>query len=462
MTHHPLLRYNANRLGHWFSLKKQPGSNTGRAREAIMFILGVMAWKIVLDFDYIYFISPQYSYMGMNYDFDITTYVLSFCLAACAIIAVGPTTRGPGDILLQIFLLAGITPFLSFYGCSNSSTVYAFTITAAFSLSCRIVKWKPIGMKVSRIDTAPLLVSILIVLGFSLFFMIYKLGFSKFDLDFFTVYERRRDINESIAGSLLAYVYGITGKGLLPALVVLGLLYRSPLITGIAFVLGVLWFGLTSHKIYAFIPLITLVSAYIYRGRRPWLMMCSALVILVIISIIEAILSDGVINAFVVRRGLFVPAQLSFTYYEVFRDLEPLYFRNTGLLSWLSAYPFSKTPNEIVSLYLFGHDEVAANNGVLGTGFMHGGTLGVFIMLSVVSLLLYFANCLSNSNELWVSAGITTVPFLTLFLNSDLLTTLLTHGLLAALLVLAIVSPAPQKKWTVYPMKFKLQYRASR
>ena len=76
-----------------------------------------------------------------------------------------------------------------------------------------------------------------------------------------------------------------------------------------------------------------------------------------------------------------------------------------------------------------------ANTVWLGSGYMHFGFPGLLFYALLVGLLFSMVDILARRRELGISGAIIFTPFLALYLSSDLPTTMLTHGLLLAMIL---------------------------
>lgn len=98
-------------------------------------------------------------------------------------------------------------------------------------------------------------------------------------------------------------------------------------------------------------------------------------------------------------------------------------------------YPYELNPAKLIGSYL-GTDS-HANNSFLSTGYMHAGIPGVILYGILVGLLFRLIDSLSNKFVTpWVAVAVIIVPSQALLTSADLPTTLLTHGLGIALVIL--------------------------
>ena len=139
-------------------------------------------------------------------------------------------------------------------------------------------------------------------------------------------------------------------------------------------------------------------------------------------------------SSLIIRRLLMVPAHLNFTYLEFFSNNEFVYWSN-GILKNFFDNPYDFNIANIIGAYL-GQQDMAANTGFIASGYANAGYLGITIYTIMAIVLFNLINKLSENNDKYFVMAIIFPVILTLFTSSDLLTTLLTHGLFIAIIVL--------------------------
>ncbi len=95
-------------------------------------------------------------------------------------------------------------------------------------------------------------------------------------------------------------------------------------------------------------------------------------------------------------------------------------------------YPLDAT-DLIGQHYLYKNEIVAANTGWLGSGYMQMGLAGMLIYAVILGLLLSLVDTIATRRDPFMSVALLFIPFITVFVSSDLPTSLLTHGLILAL-----------------------------
>ena len=147
-----------------------------------------------------------------------------------------------------------------------------------------------------------------------------------------------------------------------------------------------------------------------------------------------------------IRRVFFVPAQLSFDYFEFFNKNELVLWSNS-ILSNVKNYPYQLSIPKLIGEY--NGSGSSANNGFISSGFSHWGYYGVIFYSLLFGLILRILDYASYYGlPIWFVLAMTITPLRDALISSDLFTTLLTHGLLVALflLLLSIEKKVPHEK----------------
>ena len=153
-----------------------------------------------------------------------------------------------------------------------------------------------------------------------------------------------------------------------------------------------------------------------------------------IVSLFFVIFDSQFLGSLLIRRLFFVPVFLNFTYIEFFANNNLVYWSN-GILSSLIEYPYSLQPTFLIGEFV-GSTDMSANTGFLANGYMHFGYLGIAIYTILSVLIFNVINILGKRNDKFLVMAITFLPIHALFIGSDLFTTLLTHGLMMAIIIL--------------------------
>jgi len=166
------------------------------------------------------------------------------------------------------------------------------------------------------------------------------------------------------------------------------------------------------------------------------------------------------ISSMFVRRLFFVPASLNFAYFDFFKDHQFVYFTDSKFLPfyYIFGYPYDLSVSHLIGREIFMKPDMAANTGWLGSGYAQMGFLGMILYAFIISLILRYLDYLSkylNKKFLILSF----IPYIiTLFLSSDLKTTLLNHGLFFYIILLSILAYYQKRRYYFYAKDKDLSY----
>lgn len=412
------------------------------SRSRITFILSILILHICLDLSYYFVIAPNFSYAGFNLNPDLLKFIESVFLTVLIAAILPWRIKKPSDFLINLLFMFPVLPTLSFYWLGSAERVYTYMLVVSFIIISIIIRIVPI-VKLSRlkggkrIGLAVSFIGVVVVLVF----LLYRGGLRFFNLSILNVYSFRREVGAVINVGLFSYINTWAFKVLNPALISWSLYQRRyglfVLFTG----LQVIFFGISSHKSVLFYPLVIIaVFILMRRFEKVHIFPLALSGAIAVTALIALIFKQMLPASLLIRRVLFVPAQLNYAYYDFFSSKGFVYMSNSILSSFID-YPFAYPPPQMISLHLQGHINTWMNNGFLATSYMHFGFWGMIIFSFIVGFLLAIVDSLSKDRlPLWFSISLVVVPFFSLFTSADLTTALLTHGLGLSLLILWLFS----------------------
>ena len=151
---------------------------------------------------------------------------------------------------------------------------------------------------------------------------------------------------------------------------------------------------------------------------------------------------DGDLTSLIVRRFLVTPGLLTAGYVQVFDDIDKAQLAHS-VLSPFFDYPYAREPPFLVGAAFFDNPETHANANLMADGFANFGYLGMVAACLVCVALLWALDDAAEGLPLGFACLVVLMPALALA-DSGILTTMLTHGFLAAVVLLAL---APRTGW---------------
>jgi hypothetical protein len=248
------------------------------------------------------------------------------------------------------------------------------------------------------------------------------------------------------AVALLAYVVPLVANVLNPIVLARGLWARK-WAWALAGVLGQVYiYSISSNKAALLSPIAVAAAFLLLRFRRPPAAAC--LVAASAVSI-AAVLVDrligwvpGELTSLIVRRIFVTPGLLTAGYVRVFDDIDKARLAHSIFSRFLD-YPYLVEPPRLVGRAFFGNPDTNANANLLADGFANFGHPEMLAACLVFVLLLWAVDDAAEGLPLGFACPAVMMPALALA-DSGILTTMLTHGFLATVVLLAL---APRTGW---------------
>lgn len=412
---------------------------------SITFFLSCAIFRGCLDFSYLYFVSPLFSYLGFHYDFSAPVYFSTWAIFIIAVMATPNLLYKVSDYFLTSFLLTIIAPLTSLVGLSGNGfyplvvTVFVFLFFRIFQhgtvLSVLLVVPKIPKLRQGRfISLIIASISVCVLVGW----YFYSGAVRYFNLNLLKVYEFRELSAEAAGGGFFSYFNGWVYSVFSIFLMSYCLLKRRFLILSGLFLVQVFFFGVSAHKSVLFYPLL-IVSIWFYFSRTRALSIIPIGFSFIVISCmaIYAVFNDMISGSFLVRRVFFVPAKLALDYFQFFSNSSFVWWSNSFLEGALH-YPYEETVPKVIGE--FNGSDSSSNNGFISFGYAHAGIFGVAIYSFIFIYFLKVLDVITVRSDLpaWLALCMTIVPLRSALISSDLLTSMLTHGL-AVSLIMAIL-----------------------
>ena len=425
-------------------------------RTSVSFVC-VFIYRALLDIVYAGFVSKNYEYEGFYFSFQVAALASSYAgLAICSLALVWAQRRNGasiGNSMLGIVFAFYVVPGTSLWGC-REFTLHSAVMLFGFLSICAsrkffdlFVNWRP---PVAAWGMGPLYLGLACMSVLSLGLLGISGLLSNINFDLNLVYETRDVFNDQFVGGRIgSYVINWQAKVTNYALVIFGLMargvWRSLAIVGVF--LQLVMFAVSGHKFYLF-SLALICAVYFVVHKRgalwkwwPYLAMVAAGVGFVLAANADTELLGSILT----RRLFFIPPMVGEMHVEFFSRPWNEYLRlSHSIFGGLTEYPFYDNYLHVISREMMGK-VTNANTGIIGDGFDNFGWIGVAIWSVFVGGFLTVCDRATENVDGALANAITVVPAYS-FVNSGFLTTLLTHGLLFAVLLAWAVSGAKSRQ----------------
>lgn len=419
-------------------LIKMVSLSISRLERKSAFYLAAIVFRLSLELSYVYFIHSVFEYEGYALDWDGLKYIESWVIFGILLSNFPKKLNKPSDYLMVYMLFSFIVPLLIFYSYANYPRYHLYLVL----LCVVLIMYFRTGrfIRIPTINKGWALGNFLLVfiVLMATMWMVYQDGFRYFNLDLSKVYDYREDVADKLEQGVMSYIIVWASKVAGPVLLAICLWKRKFFLAALVIALHVVWFGISAHKGVLFYPGLVLSLWYWFRRTRAL-----AIVAIIYFSIVLGCLAfyllfnEVAIGSMFIRRVFFVPARLTFVYYEFFSDNPFVYWSQT-FGSLFVDYPYELNTGKLIGDYL--GTGAAANNSFFATGYMHAGVVGVVIYGVLVGLLMRLIDSIAQDRiPAWLAVSAIIVPAQALIISSDLMTSMLTHGFGVALLMLLLL-----------------------
>ena len=326
---------------------------------------------------------------------------------------------------LVIYEVLAVLPIVALYLASGTSLrilLIAISANILIYIVAKLFVSKPI--RLFRMRELSLNYLLMISIGYLLVISVV-LGFN-FDLDLLLlrdVYDRRFAVEDRY-NTFILYSSSFMSKFVLP-ISLLRSLQKKKYIVALVVILLFVWFFLTtSLKTVLFTPIVIIALFYARKTKR---LEIETLMIfgLSLLLIGEYVLLDGILLS---RRLFYIPSILNNYYFDFFQGNSQ--YLSYGWYNPFLNYGYELSPNRLIASVYWGDSGTSANNGLVSSGFMNFGVLGVYFYSILFGLVIaQFPNRIQRK-----FAGVF-VLMVFAFTTSFFITSMLSHGILLFLLL---------------------------
>lgn len=405
-----------------------------------LIIFFVFLYKSLLELSYFVFLNPNYDYYGFTLEINIFKFIESSVYFIILLIIVPKNEQKPSSIVIYSLFLIMIIPHFSIYWLKNENRVFMFMVFISFFITILLVKFIPqikISKRLVNKKLLYFLVTVNTIITISVLLLFNGLP-SLAALNFNNVYSIREKINYGFP--IMQYL--VTWQSvILNVFMVIILWVKQKKMYSLFFVIiQILTFLITGHKSFLFYILIIPIVLYIFKKKKYIILFPFGLIVGLIVGLVAYYLIDfWWIASLLISRVLFLPAQISFQYYEFFSENKFMQLTHS-IFEMFSKQPvYEKNPIAIIGETYY--DSNWPNTGYLGDSYMNFGIFGMLVFSILFSILLKFFDSLAireNNNNIVILFF--SVIFTISFMNVGFFTSLLTGGIIVFLIIAILYS----------------------
>ena len=430
----------------------------GNKEIGVDLLLLLFVYRLAMDYIYKQIISPIYEYSGFVFAPTIRMILLSWILLFISAVFISKYYMNKeeslsNELVFFIYLLSFI-PFTSMIAAGVFddrfilfNSIYWFSLIVLSQLIWAKIPRMTVSDNI-RTTSATTVISIISIV--SVVVVLYVSGryaHFRFLFSFENVYGYREEASNYAIPKLLVYLFSWT-KWLNVVLIAYYLRKKQILWVVLLLFVQLLSFSYDGMKGTLFATILVIGASFLseYRLGSFNRHVLELLVALAIACILEfRVLHSISLSSLFFRRTMFLPALLSSYYVEFFSKNVPDYFRASFLRHFGFSTPYPDLGHIIATTY-FDRPGMNSNNGLIADAVTNFGFAGIVIAPVLLGFLFKIIDYVSDDMDVRLVAPIA-AALATGFLNSFIMTILLTHGLLAIILVLLFVKRDKKSQW---------------
>lgn len=414
-------------------------------KSTIWAFLSILFYKIVLDLSYYFLISPVWSYSKFTLDINVIKLTESYLLLFVIFILMPKSSKKLSSIMIWLLILLSYIPMLTLFALKDESRIFMYAVAGFWILVFLLLKIPSISISFLKKSQAKFTRGVIFVsLVAIVFFLINRyLGIS-FNFDLTKVYDIRSQYLETgipWAGYLFTWLAYIVN----PVFFAICITRKRWIYAVLIAVLQLLVFSSTGNKTFLFALPFVLALMWIVTRKNPVAWMAIGLIVIILAGMLSYWLIDDVwVSSLFTRRTLLAPAQLSFLYHDFFSKHDYVFLSPHRIFRFFLDYPYHLDPPHLIGEVYFNQPKMGANTGIVGDAYMNFGFIGLVLWSISLVIILRLIDSFSRNKATKITVAAIAMPaiFLT---NSALLTCLLTHGLLLALMLLYLLPKRNEK-----------------
>lgn len=270
-------------------------------------------------------------------------------------------------------------------------------------------------------------------------------GLDGIDLSSLTMGEETYDVRAAVSERetlLTSYLMGPLYMVLLPMLIVYGLTdIRRNWWMSLVGIASMLFLFLLNTQKSIFFGLFVVLAMYAFKNyyAKAGIILYGLAAACLVSVLLNIATGHLMAESIVVRRLFFIPVIVGDNYFTFF-DGHPMLLSHSVLGHWVD-YPYQLEPSRMIGEMMYNRAETNCNTGIVGDGFMNFGHVGAALFVAAAAL---FVRCVEGQMQNARFFGLAALLVYT-FLNSALLTTLLTHGGLVLLAAVCFLIPEERR-----------------
>ena len=255
-----------------------------------------------------------------------------------------------------------------------------------------------------------------------------------FNLSLEEVYKIRFEVSENMPLAL-RYLVQLAASSLIGYLSALTCQRKSKKGMFLIAILGIMFFGYSSHKAMLFNPFVAMASYFLFTVSRPHIVIMAIFAILSMAVIILPGEGANLLSSLFAFRIVFIPSQINFFYFDYFSLYPHMLWAESKISFGLVSSELPMGVMKYIGGMMTGNFEIAANTGWVANAYMNANIIGIILYAAIIGIIYSFIDYWSKIFGKQLVGAAFLIPINTLIMSADLLITLFTTGLIIPLLI---------------------------
>jgi len=412
-------------------------------------VTGLGAYVAFLIVSYIWLVSPYYFYLGMvNLSVADGSLTVAVALAWLPALAMPLKLERPYHLAVWLIYLLTYVPsqILPHFVLGDGWSILPLNLAIAGGMAILLAGERISPIRIPRPELSEGWYVLLLAAGAAVLLGISVAAFGiRAEVPSITdVTGVRDDYRDEVGASspMVAYAVAWAGRVVLPVAIAIGIWWGRWWLVGAALVGELYIYSVTGFRslilsvglVVGIILLVRLIRAH-WGALLPIIAAAG-----IMVASIPALIGMRLPLSLFVRRLLDVPGQLTGYYFDYFSTQQP-YLLSHSVLGWLFEQPQVAEPPRAIGLEYFHDPRVNANGNLWADGMANFGLPGILLISVIAVGVLVAMDAASRGRPLGLAAAILGATLISLT-NSGLLTSLGTHGIALAIVLVALLPGA--------------------
>lgn len=428
-------------------------------RELVFLPLGVLLYAVALHWVYAHLVTGTFYYLGYRYVAPTPQIVaIIWCAVVAVSIALPRQLTNASSVVLWILFVVTIAPGMlmapyTSYLNDGQATVLALGLGAVF-LGVALGVKRRLPAKPFKLHVSP--TTFWIVIGIfsagTYGILLTTQGLSLAYVGILNVYDVREQYSAGLEGvGILSYLVSTQANVVNPIIIARGIYSRRWHFVLLGVLGQALLFSGTGFKTILFsVPALLIIAFIFRRNLRPnsIVFLWGASLMMIGAAVIDFIQNSIIWTSLFSRRFLLTTGMLLSAYVAFYGNNPQAHLGHSVLSPWID-YKYDLTPPRMIGSWLANSPNTAMNANLFADGFANFGWMGLVGAGVVLLIFLRIMDRAAHGVPAAVSALVMVMPTIALS-NASILTSMFSHGLVVAVVLLAIM---PRNGWGRRPRR---------